>query len=459
MNDIGGHFIGDIEPIRFAEDTIALQFCDIYGQNMRYVAKWGRWYAWNGSVWLEDDTLSVFDKIRAIVRQEADAATALAKRAGVNKPEAAGRKLLDGRVIASIERLARSDRRVAATTEQWDADPWVLNTPSGIVDLRTGEIADPDPLAYCTRCAAATPAPGEMPMFSAFLHRVTGGDVDFQAYIQRFLGYCLTGLTIEHALFFLYGTGANGKSVLVNTIAAIMADYAKSASIEVFLHTKHEQHATAIANLMGARLVSVVETEKGARWAESKIKQLTGGDTISARFMRQDFFEFVPQFKLMIAGNHKPTIRGVDEAMRRRMNLVPFTVTIPAEERDAELFERMRDEWPQILDWMVTGCLAWQEYRLNPPPCVVNATEIYMEAEDALGQWMNERGDFSNHYFTLAADLYADWKIWCEKNGEFVGTAKAFSQSLEDRNLKRQRESSTGKRGFVGIKLREENLL
>src|SRR4030095_9190084 len=192
------------------------------------------------------------------------------------------------------------------------------------------------------------------------------------------------GITREHAWFFLYGTGANGKSVFVNTIAALMGDYAKTAPIETFTETNSEHHPTDLAGLQGARLVSAVETEEDRRWAENKIKRLTGGDPISARFMRQDFFEYVPQFKLVVAGNHKPGLRSVDEATRRLLNLLPFTVTIPEAERDRELHEKLRTEWPGILGWAIEGCLNWQREGLNPPAIVSEATDDYLATEDLL---------------------------------------------------------------------------
>lgn len=441
------------DAIQFGEDTLALQFADLYNPCMRYVAKWGQWKLWNGFLWLPDDTLDVFDKARAICRVEAGLAKAKARS---NNPDAAGRKLLDAKVIAAVERLARSDRRLAATTEQWDADPWMINTPEGPIDLRTGGMRDPEPLDYMTKATAVAPRQGPMPIFEEFLHTITGGDVDLQAYLQRSLGYCLTGLTLEQVLFFWYGTGANGKSVLISTISGIMGDYAQTAAMDLFIEKKHAEHSTSIAGLIGSRLVSVSETEKGAKWAESKLKSLTGGDKISAHFMRQDYFEFTPQFKLLIAGNHKPSIRGVDEAMRRRLHLVPFSVTIPAEQRDAELVERLKEEWPQILDWMITGCLAWQQYRLAQPECVVNATEGYMETEDALGQWLLECCDQKASSYTLASVLFKNWRIWAENNGEWPGGTKSFSQSLEDRGFKRKKQSGTGQRGFIGIELNQD---
>ena len=180
-----------------------------------------------------------------------------------------------------------------------------------------------------TKTAGASAA-GDCPVWMEFLDTVTGGDADLQAYLQRMAGYCLSGVTTEHALFFLYGTGANGKSVFANTLTAIMGDYATVAAMDMFMATHGDRHPTDMAGLRGARIVTSIETEQGSRWAESKLKALTGGDKITARFMRQDFFEFTPQFKLLIVGNHKPSIRNVDEAMKRRLHMVPFTVTIPA---------------------------------------------------------------------------------------------------------------------------------
>jgi putative DNA primase/helicase len=217
---------------------------------------------------------------------------------------------------------------------------------------------------YCTKSTAVTAAEGEPALFLAFLDKIMDGDKEMVAYLQRVFGYCCTGATTEHAMFFFYGAGSNGKSVLLSTIAGILGDYHKTASIETFTAQTGSSHPTDLAHLMGARLVTSIETEEGRRWAESKIKALTGGDAISARFMRQDFFTFKPQFKLIVAGNHKPSLRTVDEAIKRRLHMVPFAVTIPAEERDIDLAEKLKAEWPQILNWMIHGCLEWQHIGL-----------------------------------------------------------------------------------------------
>jgi hypothetical protein len=196
------------------------------------------------------------------------------------------------------------------------------------VDLTTGNVRDHDPASLLTKITAVAPE-GDCPLWGDFLKRVTDDDTELQSFLQRMMGYCLTGSIDEHALFFLYGTGGNGKGVFLNAMTAIFGDYAKVAPADMFTVTQNERHPTDMAMLQGARLVTAQETEEGKFWAEAKIKALTGGDPITARFMRQDFFTYLPQFKLVIAGNHKPRLRNVDEAIRRRIDLVPFTVTIP----------------------------------------------------------------------------------------------------------------------------------
>jgi putative DNA primase/helicase len=354
-----------------------------------------------------------------------------------------------------VERLARADRRHAASLEQWDADVWLLNTPGGIIDLRTGELRAGRREDYQTKSTAVAPGVG-CSTWLQFLARITAGDAELQAFMQRMCGYALTGVTREHALFFLYGTGANGKSVFLNTICGLMGSYARTAPVETFIDSKNQNHPTDLAGLQGARIVCAVETEDGRRWAESKLKALTGGDRIAARYMRQDFFEFTPVFKLLIAGNHKPGLRTVDEAMRRRFNLLPFTVTIPPSERDAELTEKLRAEWPGILAWAVDGCLAWQREGLSAPASVCEATKDYFNAEDALARWLEDRTEMKDGVWESATLLFSDWKSWAEINGEFVGSQKRFSENLTARGYQQKR--MTRGRGFEGIRLIQDRM-
>jgi putative DNA primase/helicase len=428
-------------PPAFTDEALALRFADQHADDLRYVAAWGRWLHWTGSHWQLDDTLRALDFARAICRE----AAAECKKVNL------ARALASGKTVAAVEKLAKADRRHAATADQWDADPWLLNTPDGALDLRTGKIRPHDPNNYCTKSTTVSPS-GDCPIWRTFLARVTAGDNDLQAFLQRMLGYALTGDTSAHALFFLFGLGANGKSVTIDSIAGIMGDYHRTAPIETFTASTSERHPTDLAMLRGARLVTAVETEEGRRWAESKIKTLTGGDKIAARFMRQDFFEFAPQFKLVIAGNHKPGLRSVDEAIRRRFHLVPFNVTIPLGERDPNLRDKLKAEWPGILRWLVEGCLTWQRDGLAPPAAVLDATSAYLEAEDALAAWLGDCCVLDPQAWTNTTELFASWKSWAERNGEFVTGSKRFIQNLEARGFSPFRKN-TG-RGFQGLSIR-----
>jgi putative DNA primase/helicase len=383
-----------------------------------------------------------------------DLARQVCRQASTDCEERLALRIASSVTISAVERLARVDRRHATTVNQWDADLWLLNTPAGVVDLRTGAIRPARREDYCTKITAVAPNDGGFLLWRKFLNRITHGDAELQRFIQRMCGYTLTGITREHAMFFLHGTGANGKSVFLDTISRVLGDYARTAPIEAFIATRSEHHPTELAGLRGARLVTAAETESGRHWAESKLKALTGGDRIAARFMRQDFFEFTPQFKLIVAGNHRPGLGTVDEAMRRRFNLLPFGVTIPAVERDVDLAEKLREEWPDILQWMVEGCLAWQEHGLNSPAVVKHATEDYLDSEDALGRWLQECCIRDGAYSASTDVLYRSWQEWCRKNGEQVDSKKSFSQNLEARQFTRMRSSVM--RGFRGIKLKSD---
>lgn len=430
-------------PPEFSEDALAERFSQLH-PDWRYTAAWGRWSHWDGTVWRPDNVLQVFDLGRQVCRIEASRC----------ENDRIAAKITSASTVASVERLARSDKRHAATIEQWDANDWALNTPAGIVDLTTGALRPSNRFDYCSKITAVAPTREGCPRWRSFLDRISGHNGDLQAFIQRMCGYTLTGSTRDHALFFLYGTGANGKTVFTSTTSGILGDYAKTSPIETFTSSVGEHHPTDLAGLQGARLVTAAETEEGRRWSESKLKSLTGGDRIAARFMRRDFFEFVPRFKLVIAGNHKPGLRTVDEAMRRRMNLLPFTVTIPAEERDSELPEKLKPEWPAILNWMIEGCVDWQLEGLCAPEVVRDATNRYLEAEDAIGRWIDDCCVTLPNCWSSTGALFDSWRKWSEQNHEHTGSQKRFSQNLESRGFSTERTRAA--RGFLGIGLRED---
>jgi putative DNA primase/helicase len=263
-----------VRPPEFSDDALALRFADRHVGNLRYVAThMSTWLYWDGVRWQPDHTLRAFSCSRLICR---------AMAASCNKSRHR-KELASAKTVAAVERLARSDRRLAATVEQWDADPWLLNTPDGVIDLRTGIMRKHRAEDYITHVTAVAPGKGACPLWHAFLDRVTAGDKGLQQYLQRLCGYSLTGVTREHALFFLWGTGANGKGTFINTITGILADYHRIAPIETFTASYTDHHPTDLAGLRGAHLVTATETEEGRRWAEAKIKMLTGGDKVTAR--------------------------------------------------------------------------------------------------------------------------------------------------------------------------------
>ena len=434
---------GDNRPPAFTDESLALRFTERHKDRLRYVAAWGKWFIWDGIAWRPDDTMQAFDYARAICREASAECNDEAVASGVAA----------ARTVAAVERLTKADRQHAARVEQWDADPWLLNTPGGIVDLRTGKMRKQRADDYVTKVTAVAPG-GECPLWLKFLRKVTKEDAELQSFIQRMAGYALTGSIREHALFFAFGTGANGKGVTINTLTGIMGGYASVASIDTFTASMNDRHPTDLAMLRGARLVTAQETEEGRRWAESRIKSLTGGDPITARFMRQDFFTFQPTFKLLIAGNHRPGLRNIDEAIRRRFNMIPFAVKIPAAERDLDLPEKLQAEWPGILKWAIEGCLSWQKNKLDAPKAVLDATEEYLAAEDAMGTWLRECCTTSSTFHVPASDLYGSWRTWCDGAGEPVSSQKRFSQALQSRGFEPKRMAGSGKSGFEGIGLK-----
>jgi putative DNA primase/helicase len=431
------------EAVASSEDAMALEFAERHGDALRYVAGWGKWMAFDGVRWQPDSTLHAFDHARKICREAADA---------TRKPA-----LKSARTVAAVEKLARSDRRLAATTDQWDVAPMLLTAGDVTFNLTTGDGCNPDPFDYGTKragCAAAPPGTPH-PVWTAFLNRVLP-DHELQRFLQRYLGYCCTGLTQEHAFVFAYGTGANGKSTFINTIAKIFGNYATTAAMETFIHSPNERHPTDLAKLYGARLVVALETQKGRRWDETKIKALTGGDRITARFMRQDFFDFTPTFKLLIGGNHRPRLHSVDEAMRRRLLLVPFTVQIPAPERDKGLLNKLEPEHPAILRWCIGGCQQWQGTGLTPPASVIEATDAYFADQDTIGQWLEEcTYDAGPMAFTRSSVLFGSWKTWCEERNLTVGSTGSLIGTLEERGYARKREGGTGQKGLARITVKK----
>lgn len=441
-----GSLVDDARNARspeFSDDGLALAFSARYDGKLLYVAAWSQWLRWSSVRWTPDDTLHVFDKARALCREMAELAIERHPKAG----DQIAKAITSAGTIAAVERLARSDPRHARRAGDFDADPLSLNTPEGILCLSTGLTRPHRSSDLFTKVTGAAPH-GGCPRWLSFLWEITQGNADLISYLQRFIGYTLLGATPEHAFAFLLGPGMNGKSVLLGTVAAMLGDYAVAAMADVFTVGRSDQHPTHLANLRGARMVIVTETEAGVPWAESRLKSLVAGDTMSARVMRGDPFEFKPVFTLWVAGNHPPALRNPDAAMRRRLHIVPLTF-VPAQP-DIDLAASLLGELPGIMAWAVQGCLDWQLQRLRPPTIVVSATDDYFAEQDSLVAWFAERCERRNGAEAPSRALYADWKRWSTDRGEDPGTEKKFSEAMQ--RLASKRRTAKGM-AFIGVRL------
>ncbi|MDO8864045.1 phage/plasmid primase, P4 family [Haliea sp. E1-2-M8] len=444
-----------------SHDNLALELSRAgFADDARYVHSVGRWYLFDGTRWVRDDKLGHMTAIREYLRAVSDGLQRWAEEhadtdAQRKQAAAAIRTLKQAPTIHAVETVARSNADLVASMDLFDADPLLLGTPGGTVDLRTGELVTARRDHWLTKQTAVTPAPpgAAAPLWGQFLNRVFNGDQELIEFLQRAAGYALTGHTREHKLFFFYGTGRNGKSVFLNTLFDLMADYSKRAAAQTFLDSHGERHPTDLAGLHGARLVAGSELPPGKIWNESVIKDLTGGDVITARFMRQDFFDYQPQFTLFIAGNHQPSFRGIDEAIRARVVLVPFSVTIPADERDPELPQKLQDEWPAILRWMVDGAVDWQRQGLAVPDSVKAASLEYLDAEDTLGEFLADNLIHAPGSRVSIAAMYERFTDWQRANGlSNVWSKIAMTKALKERGHQAVRLDA-GTRGFSDVRL------
>jgi P4 family phage/plasmid primase-like protien len=439
-----------------------------FTNDARYVHSWGKWHFWTGTRWVRDEKLRHLTATRDYLRAKSNELIKWGKK----KAESMQAKNEDPKKISSwvkenaktlkqaatvnaVVTLAQSNADLVATPEQFDADLMLLGTPGGTVDLKTGELSEPQRAQWITKHCAVTPAaPGTpAPLWEGFLDRVFDHDQELIEFLQRSAGYALTGRTSEHKLLFLYGTGRNGKSVFLNTLYSIMGDYSKRAASQTFLDSHGDRHPTDLAGLVGARLVAGSELPAGKAWNESVIKDLTGGDVITARLMRQDFFDYTPQFTLFIAGNHQPSFRGIDEAIRARVVLVPFLVTIPPEERDQDLPEKLKNEWPAILRWMIDGAVQWQKSGLAVPDKVTAASTEYLDSEDNLAEFIEGYLVKDPGRSTSTIDIYRHFTQWQTFSGVRLWTKTAMTKALKERGFKPARLTG-GTRAFGGVALK-----
>lgn len=422
-----------------SEDGIALAFAERHADHARYCHTTGAWFTRTETHWRRDNSMLAFCWARDLCREANRLGLATLKKTAT---------------AAAVERAARADRRLAVTSEIWDRDPFLLGTPGGVLDLRTGESRCFRSDDYITKVTAVAPGDSaEPPLWLQFLEQATCGNPALMRFLQQIAGYALTGDVREHALFFVYGSGGNGKGVFVHTLEAILGDYSAVAPMETFTEARGERHPTELAMLRGSRLVVAEESEAGRNWHSSRIKTLTGGDPVTARFMRQDFFEFAPTWKLLLVGNHQPLLRHVDDALVRRFNIIPFTHR-PAEP-DRQLEDKLRAEWADILRWAIEGALDWQSNGLMRPDVVKGATDSYLEGQDLVGSWLDEHCDREPRHSETIKRLFESFSAFAEANGAHAGKAATLSDELARRGFQRIRDTAGIRgRGFLGLRVR-----
>lgn len=433
----------------------AERFVDEHGDKVRWCPARKSWLLNDGMRWARDERGHVVKLAHQIARQIFNDAA--------NEPDEAKQKEIAKFAVSSQNKpridgmLSQAKPYLAIGMDELDREPWDLNCKNGTLDLRTGELRAHDPADLITRLVPVEyDSEASCPRFERFLKETLVDDAVI-AFMKRYAGYTLTGITRERLFAILYGFGKNGKTTLVEILQDVMGDYATNTDTETILARKNQGVGNDVAALKGARFVSAAEVEKGRRLAESKVKQLTGNDTVTARFLFGEPFDFRPAFKLWLSTNNKPVIQGNDDAIWDRISLVPFEQRFEGSQADPHLAEKLRDELPGVLAWMVEGCLAWQEHGLGEPETVKAATDQYRSEMDTLAAFLEDRCIVRRDATAQATPLYQKYRMWCDDSGERAETQKAFGMRLTERGFQSARASSgvnKGRKVWLGIGLR-----
>lgn len=432
-----------------------------YGKDLRFIPEWRKWIVWKDCRW-EIDTDG------AVMRLAKQTVEAMYSEA-ISLPNEQGRTALlrhalksqaEARLKAMVS-LAESETSVVVAAHKLDADPWLLGVQNGVIDLKTGKFRAARQEDLITKRANVTFDPqATCPEWLKFLDTVTGGDSDVQSYMQRVVGYALTGSVREEVVFVLYGTGNNGKSTFRETLHALFGDYALAADAGLLTERKKAGGATEeIARLKGRRLVAVNETAENDQLNELRVKFITSQDMITARNLYGHLFDFFPTHKGFLTTNHKPIVRGTDEGIWRRMQLIPFTVTIDKSKLEKDFRERrLVPELPGILNWGLAGLAAYLKEGLNPPKTVVISTREYREDMDVVGQWIAERCQIDPKASVSTGAAYSDYSQWAADEVGWELRKLTFRRHLSDRGFAAVK-GTHGQRMIVGLRLKSASAL
>ena len=417
-----------------------------FGSDFRFSKTKGD-LTYTGTHWMPDEKDSIFHQTllvaRSIQKEEGwDCELEEAVRKHARRSESL-------RARQAMLKLARSEPRVAIETAELDNNPWLFNVLNGTIELNNGVLRNHRRTDLITKISPVSYEQAPCPRFDEFLERVQP-DPDMRAFLKRLAGYAMTGVIKEHVLPINYGNGRNGKSVFVDTILHVLGGYAKQVPTELLIVKHFDAHPTERATLHGCRFAAASETDQARKLNVALVKQLTGGDRISARFMRRDFFDFAPTHKLMLSTNNKPEIEENTDAIWERVLLIPWNVTIPERERDLDLKAKLQEEAPGILHWMVEGCLEWQKQGLNPPVSVVAATQAYRKEQNNVTRFIDELCEREFAARTSTVELYAAYQRWCALEGATPVRQASFVNSLQSIGINKMK--SNGLMIYRGIR-------
>jgi putative DNA primase/helicase len=446
-------------PAHWLTDTgLADRMVDVHGEDLRYCHPQCAWYVWVGTRWRKDETALVTAKARESVLTLYTEAASVQDKAQREAILSAAKRGLSAHGQGSVVSLAATDQRIVVLPANLDADVWLLNCLNGTVDLRTGSLRVHQRKDLITKLAPVKYDPvAHLELWDRFLKDVTGGDEEFVAFLQRAAGYSLTGDNSEEVFFFVHGPTRTGKSTFLEALKATLGDYAMTADFDAFLRRQDVgRPRDDIARLAGSRMVISIEVDKGRRLAEGLVKQITGGDSISARHLYKRAFEHVPGYKLWLAANDAPEMTGQDKALWRRIARVPFETSIPDERRDPEVKRRLRDpktSGPAILAWAVRGCLEWQKHGLRPPVKIRKATDDLQAEMDPLAGFLAECCLLRPNAWVSSANLRAAYERWARESGESPLRPRELAERLSACGCSQDRRSMG--RGWKGLELRE----
>ncbi|MDR0908895.1 MAG: DUF5906 domain-containing protein [Spirochaetaceae bacterium] len=430
-----------------------------YGDVIRYNPDWKKWLVWEGKRWKTDDGPLIHEKGLEVIRDMYELMNEAHSWREADEIERKVKQVESVRRRKAMIESASLKKEIEIKSQEVDTDPELLNVENGTVNLRTGVLQEHCKENMITKMAKVTYDPNaDCPLWKQFIREIMGNNPDLITFLQVVAGWAVTGDTSEQCMFFLYGSGANGKSTFLNVLMKILGDYAMSSSTETFMKKNSEQISNDIARLRGARFVTTAEAEEGRRLSETLIKQITGNDSMTARFLYGEFFTFTPSFKIFMATNHKPSIRGTDHGIWRRIKLIPFTTTIPYEKMDRNLEEKLLSEASGILNWLIEGAMAWYEVGgLVEPLCISNATKEYKEEMDLFGAFLSDRCLQKPNAKVQVSKLSNAFAEWCEKNNERSCSGHFVSNRMKQMGFQQERNSKA--RYWVGIELIDTNSL